>query len=108
MLHTLNGNERLQLMRFICSFAWADLRIEPREREFVFKMIKKLHLAPEERSQVLAWLARPPQPEEIDPAEVPLEHRKIFLDAVEQVAGADHDLAVEERESLSLFRQLLH
>jgi len=107
MLDQLGRDERLRLMKFVCSFAWADLRIHPEEREFVRRMVRRLGLDAEERKRVNRWLRVPPDPESVDPTAVPLEHRKIFLQAVEGVIAADGEIAPEERENLTLFKDLL-
>ena len=41
---TLPREDRLRLMKFVCSFAWADLEIHVKEREFVGKMISPQNL----------------------------------------------------------------
>jgi uncharacterized tellurite resistance protein B-like protein len=107
MLDQLSRHERLRLMKFICSFAWADLRIHPEERDFVRRMVQRLGLDAGEKKQVNHWLRVPPDPEAVDPTAVPLEHRKIFIEAIEGVIAADGEIAPEERENLSLFKDLL-
>ncbi len=107
MLDQLDRDERLRLMKFVCSFAWADLKIRPEERAFVARMIGRLELDNEERRQVEAWLKMPPSPEDIDPTTIPLAHRKIFLESIEGIITADGEVSAEERENLSLFVQLL-
>ena len=81
MLGNLDSEDRLRLMRFICSFAWADLEIQDEERSFVAKMSEKLGLTAEELDQVRSWLEVPPPAEELDPSQIPREHRQLFLDA---------------------------
>ena len=44
MLQSLDRTERLQLMKFVCSFAWADLEVRPEEREFVARLIRRLDM----------------------------------------------------------------
>ena len=107
MIQRLSSPERLRLMRFVCSFAWADLEIKDQERSFVERVMDKLDLPPEERKQVLAWMARPPRPEEIDPREIPQEHRRLFIDTVEQLVLADREVSEEELENFQLFRRLI-
>jgi uncharacterized tellurite resistance protein B-like protein len=107
MLDKLNREERLQLMRFVCSFAWADLEVHPREREFVLRLVQRLELAPEEAKQVQEWLVLPPPLETVDPMQIPAAHRKLFLAAIDGVIAADGAIAPEERESLRLLEQLL-
>lgn len=106
-MQRMTKGERLQLMRFVCSFAWADLEIQPEEREFVAQMIRCLELAPDEAKQVEQWLKVPPRAEEVDPTQVPRKHREIFLEAVRGVVMADGVLAPEEEENLMLFEALI-
>ena len=42
MLDALDREDRLQLMRFVCSFAWADLEVSDGEREFIVKLVDRL------------------------------------------------------------------
>jgi uncharacterized tellurite resistance protein B-like protein len=107
MLERLNRRERMRLMKFVCSFAWADLEIRPEERQFVRKLINRLDLGPEEREQVQGWLDRPPEIESVDPTLVPHEHRRIFIDEIEGVIESDGEIAREERESFRLFEALV-
>lgn len=106
-MQKLSRQDRLSLMKFVCSFAWADLEIKDAERKFVRSMIKKLQLDEEEAAQVQRWLQTPPRPEEIDPTDVPQEHRKLFLDTVRALVAADGEISADERENLALFDQLL-
>ena len=103
----LKKQDRMRLMRFVCSFAWADLEIQKEERAFVAKLVKQLDLDDDEKAEVEAMLLRPPRPEDVDPATVPLEHREIFLDAVYAVIASDGTIAPEEHESYELFQALL-
>lgn len=106
-LQELDAEDRLRLMRFICSFAWADLEIAEKERDFVARMIRHLQLSDGEREQVEAWLAVPPEPEDVDPTDIPPEHRQIFLNAALQMVGADGVVDKREVETLSLFEKLI-
>ena len=45
----LASEDRLRLMKFVCSFAWADLQIAEQERKFVKKMIRRLALTDAEK-----------------------------------------------------------
>ena len=67
MTQNMSPEDRLQLMKFVCSFAWADLRIGQEERDFVHRMVRRLHLSPEEAQLVEGWLQHPPPPDEVDP-----------------------------------------
>jgi uncharacterized membrane protein YebE (DUF533 family) len=94
-------------MKFVCSLAWADLEVRKKERDFVHKLVKKLHLDEKEAKMVDEWLKVPPRAEEVDPAKVPHQHRKVFLDTVKAMAASDGKIDEEERESLELLEQLL-
>lgn len=107
MLSNLDREDRMRLMKFVCSFAWADLRIEARERTFVHKMMRSLKLDVDDTKQVERWLELPPRADEIDPNEIPREHRAIFLEAAKGMIGADGEVSEEERENLALLQQLL-
>ena len=106
-LDDLDSEDRLRLMRFVCSFAWADLEIADTEKSFVNTLVAKLNLSDDEKEQVNGWLEIPPRPEEIDPADIPQDHRQIFLNTILQVVGADGVVDEREVENLSLLEQLL-
>lgn len=103
----LDGDTRLQLLRFLCSFAWADLKVSDGERSFVRKLIGQLDLDEEGLALAEEWLLVPPAPEDIDPAEVALEHRQVFLTTILQMMGADGDVDEREVESFHLLERLL-
>jgi len=103
---TLTREDRLRLMKFVCAFAWADLEIQSQERDFVGRMIGHLELE-DDRKQVEGWLKHPPAPEEVDPTDIPAEHRELFLDAVRRLVAADDRIDPKEAETLALFEQLL-
>ncbi|MEM9691935.1 MAG: TerB family tellurite resistance protein [Myxococcota bacterium] len=107
MLKELGREERMRLMKFVCSFAWADLEIQAEERDFVGRLMHRLDLDEDDKKQVREWMTLPPKPEEVDPAQVPAEHREIFLEAIRGVIAADKVVDPEERENLKLFEQLL-
>lgn len=107
MLERLSRGERLRLLQFVCSFAWADLEVRPEERCFVANLMDRLALDAAERDRVRAWLESPPSPEDVDPMAVPPAHRKLFLEAAEGVIRADGRVVEDERVQLELFRDLL-
>ena len=106
-LRTLSARDRLQLLKFVCSFVWADLDVGPSEKTFVLSLTQRLGLSDAEIRQVQAWLETPPPAEEVDPALVPPQHRRLFLEAIEQAVTSDGAVTPPESESLALFRQLL-
>ena len=106
-MQKLSAKDRLRLMKFVCSFVWADLEVKSSERKFVNRMVKKLHLDEAEAAQVKGWLEVPPRPEEVDPTQIPKAHRQMFLDTIRDVVTADGEVAPDEWENLALFEQLL-
>lgn len=104
---SLNPDERLLLMRFVCSFAWADFEIRDEERRWIAALIGRLDLGDEERAAVEVWLERPPSVESIDPALVPVAHREVFLTAIASLIRTDGEVSEEEAESFDLLKQLV-
>jgi tellurite resistance protein len=97
----------MQLMKFVCSFAWADLEVHPDERDFVARIVRRLDLRVDERRQVERWLELPPTPDEVDPTLVPTAHRKTFVDTIVGIIESDGIVSDEERDNLALFEHLL-
>ena len=106
-LTKLKKDDRLRLMRFVCSFAWADLEVKESEKKFVRKLVKSLKLSREEAKQVEKWMRLPPRAEEVDPAEIPRAHRQLFLDSAKAMIAADGEIAEEEAESFRLLQMLM-
>jgi uncharacterized tellurite resistance protein B-like protein len=106
-LRELTREERMLLMRFVCSFVWADLEVKPEERELVAQLIHRMQLDDEEEQQVLRWLDSPPSPGSVDPKMVPRAHRMKFLRAVESIVTVDGEVSPEERDRLLLFAKLI-
>ena len=73
----------------------------------VFILMEQLELAEDEKEQVADWLTYPPAPEEVDPTQIPMEHRNLFLQAIQQVVAADGIVDEEERVNFELFKMLL-
>ncbi|MGB8329122.1 MAG: TerB family tellurite resistance protein [Polyangiales bacterium] len=94
-------------MRFVCSFAWADLEITKQEREFILGMVIRLGLDGDEQEQVAQWLEVPPRADDLDPADIPREHRQLFLDAAKAMIVSDGEVNDEEAENLIILDQLL-
>jgi len=107
MLDALDREDRLQLMRFVCSFAWSDLEISEGERDFVVKLVDRLELDEDERAQVAEWLEVPPRADDLDPTDIPREHRELFLDAARAMILSDGTIDESEAENLIIFDQLL-
>lgn len=107
MLDDLDRRDRLRLVEFVCSFAWADFEIQPEERVFIARLIRRLELDEDEDLQVQRWLDRPPGIDGLDPTSIPPEHRRLFVEAIEGLIEADGEVSDEERDSFEVFQQLL-
>ncbi len=107
MTKRLGREDRLRLMKFLCSFAWADLRVHEKERIFIHQMVRKLSLDESEAAAVEGWLKVPPRADEVDPQEIPPEHRQLFLDAARAVVIADGVIHPNERINLALLEELI-
>lgn len=103
----LSGAARLRLLRFVCSFAWADLQVTPAERAAVQGLVRRLRLTAAEKLQVSGWLEVPPPADDVDPNDIPPGQRQLFLDEVRRVVGADGRLSGEEQSSYRVFERLL-
>jgi len=103
----LAPTERMNLLRFVCSFVWTDLKVTQEERDLVMRIVGMLHLTDAEARQVAGWLEVPPSPDDVDPTKVPREHRALFLQAAELAVQADGRVVPAERDALTLFRDLL-
>lgn len=107
VLGTLTREERMILMRFVCSFAWADERVRQEERALVERYIQRLGFDHSEETQVRAWLESPPPAESVDPKLIPAHHRALFIHAIESVVAVDGDIAPVERNRLIQLANLL-
>ena len=110
-LHTLSVEDRLQLLKFVCAFAWADFTVKQTERDLVGRIAQRCGLDADEAAQVEAWLQSPPNPDEIDPLDVPQAHRQLKPHACTDIelvlflaTGARNHLAV--LKSLALLGRL--
>lgn len=107
MFENLSATERLQLMKFVCAFAWADLDVSGEEKLFVADCIRRLQFTDAEKKQVWAWLEVPPEPDDIDPSDIPAAHRQAFIEALGRLVAADDEISSGEREALVLLSQLM-
>ena len=108
VLNEMTREERLLLLRFVCSFAWADDQMREEERALVRRYVDKLRLDETEQSQVREWLSRPPPAESVDPDLVPTRHRVAFVRAIESVIAVDGEVAPAERDRLIEIAKMLH
>jgi len=107
MLEELSREHRMLLLKFVCAFAWTDLRIRDSERRFVERLLKHLSLSPDELKEVEGWLAVAPSPNEVDPSLVPKEHRHTFVEAARAMIYADGEIDDEERAQLERLKAAL-
>lgn len=107
MPESLNAEDRLRMLMFACSFAWADLQIAAQERAYIKTLVKRLAATPQETEQVAHWLQVPPRAEDLDPEDIPLAQREAFLRMAREVIESDGDIDFEELENFKLFEQLL-
>lgn len=99
--------ERLRLLKFVCSFAWTDLKITDGERSVIRQLVAAHKLDSDEQAQVAAWLEVPPAAAEVDPLDIPAEHRELFLEGARMIIVADGHVAPVERDVLHTFEELL-
>jgi uncharacterized tellurite resistance protein B-like protein len=107
MFERLSREHRLLLLRIAIAFAWTDLRIQDGERKFVERLIGKLQLSAEDRAEVEQYLHVAPAPETTNPALVPVEHRRLFVESVRALIYADGEVDVEERERFERLKAAL-
>lgn len=103
----LSRAEAMQLLEFVCSFAWTDLEVQQQERDLIMQTAGRLALDQRDINQVKAWLLVPPPADDVDPNRVPRQHRELFLRAAEAAIRADGRVVPAERDALALFRGLL-
>lgn len=104
---TLDHPHRMRLLQFVCTFAWTDLSVSQAERDLVMRLCGRWGLNAADTKQVAAWLVVPPPVDDVDPTTIPLAHRKLFLEAAEQMVRADGRVTPREKETLDIFRDLL-
>jgi uncharacterized membrane protein YebE (DUF533 family) len=107
MLDRLTGHDRLLLLKFLCAFAWTDLKISEHERAFVERLVQRFGLGGDDAKLVEEWLAVAPSPGSLDPSVVPLEHRRVFVDAVRALIYSDGSVDDEERANFERLRVAL-
>jgi uncharacterized tellurite resistance protein B-like protein len=107
MYSDLTEEDKLLLVAFVCSFAWADLEIAEEEREFVRALVSRLELDEEGVEKATAWLDHPPNEDEVDPFAIPPEHKRVFLQTVVDMVGADDIIDRMEIETYAIFEELI-
>lgn len=103
----LDQEQKLLLMGFCCSFAWADMELHPSERAAILKLVDRLHIDERGKAKVQQWLKSPPPPDDLDPYAIPKEARADFLAECEAIIRADGVVHPEETETMSLLTRVL-
>ena len=103
---TLSSDEKLQIMRFICAFAWADLKVVNAEKKLIARFSDILDLSPKEREAVNGWIAHPPRPEEIDPYEISPHLKETILSAAQAVSMIDGHFDAKEADLIDILQNL--
>lgn len=88
----LSADERVELLRFLCWFAYADLSLDPREYDLIDSFAGTMRLNGEQREQVQGWLEDPPDLSLEDVKNVPAEKRELYLDALMLLGNADRNI----------------
>lgn len=107
MIENCTSEEKMQIMRFIYAFAWADLKIVQAEKQFILRFCNNLQLNEEERQEVLSWLEQPQHPEDIDPFSIPEHLRAYVLKAARAISIVDGDFDEKEAELLEILENIL-
>lgn len=106
-LNNLSNEEKLRLVKFVCAFAWADLQVDESERKFVRGLVSNMGLSEDELKKVEGWLDSPPVEDDLDPNEIPDDHRQLFLDAALEMVTADGVVDRMEVENYAIFELLM-
>jgi uncharacterized tellurite resistance protein B-like protein len=107
MFANLDRDQRMLLLKFVCAFAWTDLEVRDSERAFVERLVARMELDEADREQVEEWLHVAPSPESVDPAKIPPQHKRTFIEAARAIIYADGEVDDEEREQLDRLREAL-
>ena len=107
MFENLSRDDHMLLLRFVCAFAWTDLEIHQGERQFVERLIARMQLSADDRTEAFAYLHVAPSPEATNPKLVPKEHRRVFIESVRALIYADGDVDAEERERFEKLKAAL-
>jgi hypothetical protein len=107
MIENCTSEEKLQIMRFICTFAWADLKVVQAERQFIMRFCDTLVLNDDERKEVESWLKHPQHPDDIDPFSLPKHLHEYVLSAAQAISIVDGEFDDKESELLEILQGIL-
>ena len=103
---SLSSVDRTKVLRFAASFLWVDLEMSDSERRFLANLARELDIDDAPR-EVAGLLARPPVPEDIDPAAVNPQLADVVRHAALRAIAADGHVDNEEMKMFELLDDLL-
>ncbi|MEM9074597.1 MAG: TerB family tellurite resistance protein [Myxococcota bacterium] len=98
----LSSDDRKQLLKLVCSFAWLDHEVQPEERTFIKKLIEQMNLDEEDRRDAFFWLENKVNAEELGSIDVPAAHRQLFVEVARALIGSDEQVTDDEAQELAL------
>lgn len=98
--------DRRRVLRFAASFLWADLEVAEAERDFLLALAHELDIE-DASNEVALLLARPPGPEDVDPAEVTPGVADLVRQAALRAIAADGRVHDDEMKLFELLDDLL-
>jgi hypothetical protein len=104
--HAFSPVDRCTVLRFAASFLWADLEVADAERRFLLELAHELDID-DAVGEVARLLARPPVPEDIDPAEVTPGLADLVRQAALRAIAADGRVHDYEMKLFELLDDLL-
>ena len=96
----------MTVLRFAASFLWADLNVAASERTFLAELAREREIGDGER-EVEDLLARPPVPEDVDPASVDPAVADVVRRAALRAIAADGRVEHDEMAMFDLLDELL-
>lgn len=98
---------RLCILRFAASFLWADLDVDLAEHAFFIALAEELGVPRASLPSVLAILASPPAPEDIDPTLVDPSLAGVVRHVALRAIASDGRVRAREMELFYLLDELL-
>jgi hypothetical protein len=103
----LPNAERLCILRFAASFLWADLHLDLAEHAFFVALARELGVPRTSLPSVIAMLASPPEPEDVDPTRVSPALAGTVRDVALRAIASDGRVLPGEMELFDLLDELL-
>lgn len=108
MFDDLSAEERRNLLKLVCAFAWADSQIQDEERAIIAGLVDRLDLGDDDRRDVHFWLQDKEHAAELNDVMdlVPKTHRDLFVDVCRELIGSDDQVTSDESQELALLEIL--